>query len=203
MKKISSIFADLILSLGSLIFLGLIVIAILKSQAEHSSFFDYFPLSIIATGIPVTILGIRYTKKLHHVFVGFELIFWGAYLCLFMKQLLPFKFIEWWPIIGITAGIFLFIAGLICSHSIKFRYFIPSLALFLMGIWFMLFSFGIIKVPFRVVALVGGPLFFIMTGMFIIIFFMLQKKYTNLVVPEDENVEIEAEEILENDKSDE
>ena len=32
---------------------------------------------------------------------------------------------------------------------------------------------------------------------------MLQKKYTNLVVPEDENVEFEAEEILENDKSDE
>lgn len=203
MKKISSFFADLLLSIGSVIFTGIIVYAILKSQQEHSSFFDYLPIAVMLSGIPVSILGIKFTKKLHHVFVGLELVFWGIYLCFFMKQMLPFKFIQWWPIIGVTAGIFLFIAGLICYHSIKFRFFIPSLALFLMGIWFGLFSFGIIKVPFRVVALVGGPLFFIMSGMSIVIFFMLQKKYTNLVINEDDSGEFEAEDVSENDKSDE
>ena len=204
MKKKSSIAADLILSLGSLVFLGLTVIAILKSQREHSSIFDFLPIAIIACGIPLSILGIHYTKKLHHIFVGLELVFWGLYLCLLMNHVLPFRFVQFWPVIGVTAGLFLYIAGIVCYHKLKLRYFVPALTLFLMGVWFLLFSFGIIKVPFRVVALVGGPLFFIMTGMFIIIFFMLQKKYTNLVIPEeDEGGELEAEDNPENDKSDE
>lgn len=204
MKKKSSIAADLILSFGSLVFLGLTIIAILKSQREHSLIFNFLPIAIIASGIPLCILGIHFTRKMHHIFMGFELVFWGVYLCLLMSRVLPFRFVQFWPVIGVTAGIFLYIAGIVCYHKIKLRYFIPALALFLMGIWFLFFSFGIIKVPFRVVAIVGGPLFFIMTGMFIIIFFMLQKKYTNLVVPEeDEGGELEAEDTPENDKSDE
>ena len=63
----------------------------------------------------------------------------------------------------------------------------------------MLFSLKIIKISFRDVAIVGGPLFFIMSGIFIIGFFLLQRKYTNLVVS-DENTEIDAEDIIEDDK---
>lgn len=202
MKKKSSFAADLILALGSVVFLGVIIIAIVMNQTQHNLVFDYLPIVVAVSGIPVSILGIKFTKKIHHVFIGFELIYWGIILCLFMKQLLPHRFVQWWPTIGVTAGLFLFIAGPICYRSIKFRYFIPALVLFLMGIWFMLFTFGIIKVPFHIVALVGGPLFFIMTGISIIIFFMLQRKYTNLVIQDDETSDFDSEDNPENDKSD-
>lgn len=203
MKKKSSFAADLILAIGSVIFLGVVIIAIIMNDTQHNFIFDYLPIFVALSGLPVCILGIKFTKKIHHVFIGLELVFWGIVLCFFMKQLLPFRFVQWWPVIGVSAGIFLFIAGGICYKSIKFRYFIPGLVLFLLGIWFMLFSFGIIKVPFHIVALVGGPLFFIMAGISIIIFFMLQRKYTNLIVQDDESSEFFSEDNPENEKSDE
>ena len=202
MKK-SSLVADLILSFGSLGLLGIIILYIVTNTTNHRLFLDFLPICVVLLGIPLLIIGVKLTKKLHHVFIGQGLIFWGLILFCSMLNVFHFSFRQWWPVIGVTSGIFLYIAGLVSYRSIKFRYFIPALTLFLLGIWFMLFTFNIIKVPFHIVALVGGPLFFIMTGMFIIIFFMLQKKYTNLVIPEDEASEFEAEEIIENEKSEE
>ena len=203
MKKKSIFVANLILILGTLFLMGVIIMAILMNQTQHNFFIDYIPIFVAAVGMPVIILGIGFTKQIHHIFIGFELFFWGIILCLFMKQLLPFRFVQWWPVIGVVSGLFLFIAGHISYRSLKFRYFIPALVLFLMGIWFLLFSFSIIKVPFHIVAIVGGPLFFIMSGIFLVIFFMLQRKYTNLIVQDDESAEFDAEDNPENDKSDE
>ena len=59
----------------------------------------------------------------------------------------------------------------------------------------MLFSLKIIKVSFRIVALVGGPLFIIMAAIFIIAFFLLQKNNSNLVVKDDENIDQDTEEM--------
>ena len=97
--------------------------------------------------------------------------------------------------IGVTAGIFLYIAGMVKYRKVQAGYFIPSLTLFLLGIWFMLFSFKIIKVSFQVVALVGGPLFIMMSGIFIIALFLLQKNHSNLIAKDDENIDLDTEEM--------
>ena len=97
--------------------------------------------------------------------------------------------------IGVTAGIFLYIAGIIKYQRLQAGYFIPSIALFLMGLWFMLFSFGIVKVPFQTVAIVGGPLFLIVSGIFIVAFFLLQRNHSNFVVKDDENIDQDTEEM--------
>ena len=187
MKKISSFIADLILSLGVAIILFMVISAILIKQFESNLLLNTFSIMAAVFGICVSVIGIKFTKKIHQIFMGLMLAFWGAGIWLRLRNFIPYAFIEIWPVIGISAGLFLFVAGIIRYRKLLFRYFIPALALFLLGIWFLLFSLKIIKVPFQVVALVGGPLFFIMAGILIIGFFLLQTKYTNLVVNEDDN----------------
>ena len=199
MKKVSSFIADLILSIGVAIILFLIISAILIQQFESNLLLNTFSILAAIFGLCVTIIGIGFTKKIHQIFMGLELLFWGTGIWLRLCNYIPFAFVEVWPLIGVSAGIFLFIAGIIRYKKLLFRYFIPSITLFLLGVWFMLFSLKIIKISFRDVAIVGGPLFFIMSGIFIIGFFLLQRKYTNLVVS-DENTEIDAEDIIEDDK---
>jgi len=201
MKRKSSFIADLLLSLGIVILVSLSILYILRDTSKHALLLSLLPVFSGISGIPVAVIGFKFTKKLHHIFIGLELVFWSLATVFLARGMIPYEFARWWPVIGISGGIFLFVAGYISFRKIRFRYFIPAITLFLMGIWFALFSFNIIKVPFHIVALVGGPLFFIMAGMFLIIFFMLQKKYDNLVVKDDEQTEFDAEYNIENEKS--
>ena len=195
MKKDSSFFANLILYCGSGFLLFLVIFNIVVPIENHHIVINYLPCVAAASGIPVLVLSIRYTKKLHQIFIGFELVFWGIVTVLHELQILPYTFIQWWPMIGVTAGIFLYIAGIIKYQRLQAGYFIPSIALFLMGLWFMLFSFGIVKVPFQTVAIVGGPLFLIVSGIFIVAFFLLQRNHSNFVVKDDENIDQDTEEM--------
>ena len=195
MKKDSSFFANLILFFGSAFLIFLLVFNIVVPLENHHIVINYLPTIAALSGCAVLFLSIRHTKRLHQIFIGFELVFWGIAVVFRELQILPYTFIQWWPMIGVSAGIFLGIAGLIKYKRLQAGYFIPSITLFLMGIWFMLFSFKIIKVSFQVVAIVGGPLFIMMSGIFIIALFLLQKSHKNLVVKDDENIDIETEEM--------
>ena len=195
MKKDSSFFANLILYCGSGFLLFLVIFNIIVPIENHHIVINYLPCIAAASGIPVLVLSIRNTKKLHQIFIGFELVFWGIVTVLHELQILPYTFIQWWPMIGVTAGIFLYIAGIIKYQRLQAGYFIPSIALFLMGLWFMLFFFFFVKVPFQTVAIVGGPLFLIVSGIFIVAFFLLQRNHSNFVVKDDENIDQDTEEM--------
>ena len=195
MKKDSSFIVNLILFIGSGIFVFLVIFNIAVPLEEHHVIINYLPIIAAASGVPVLVLSIRNTRRLHQIFIGFELVFWGIVTVLHELQILPYTFIQWWPMIGVTAGIFLYIAGIIKYQRLQAGYFIPSIALFLMGLWFMLFSFGIVKVPFQTVAVVGGPLFLIVSGIFIVAFFLLQRNHSNFVVKDDENIDQDTEEM--------
>ena len=195
MRKNISFIANLILYIGSGFLIFLVILnSIIPLDSRHF-IINYLPLIAALSGIPVLVLSIRNTKRLHQIFIGFELIFWGIAVMLNELTILPYTFMQWWPMIGVSAGIFLCVAGRVKYGKLQFGYFIPSLALFLLGIWFSLFSFKIIKVSFQTVALVGGPLFIIMCGILIIGFFLLQKNNATLVVKDDENIDQDTEEM--------
>lgn len=193
MKKDRSFVANMILYFGSGFLLFLFLFAIIVPLENHHTVIKYLPTVAAASAIPVLYLSMRYTKSLHQIFIGFELLFWGIVLVLREEQILPYTFIQWWPVIGVTAGVFLYIAGFVKYRKLLVGYFIPSLTMFLLGIWFMLFSFKIIKVPFQVVALVGGPLFIMMSGILIIALFLLQKNHSNLVIKDEDTIDVESE----------
>ena len=195
MKKDISFFANLLLYFGSgfLVFLGVLYLVI-PLENRHIVI-NYLPIIVAISGVVLLVLSIRNTKRLHQIFIGFELSFWGIAVVINELRILPCTFIQWWPMIGVTAGIFLYVAGQVKYRELQVGYVIPSIALFLLGIWFMLFSFKIVKVSFQTVAIVGGPLFLMMSGVFLLALFMLQKKHSNLVAKDDENIDQDTEEM--------
>ena len=103
-----------------------------------------------------------------------------------MRGYLKHTIYQWWPFLGIAVGLILFVTGIYKYRRITVGFAIPSLTIFLMGGWFMLFSFKIVKVPFSQVALIGGPLFMIFLMVSLFAFFLLQQKNKNLVIEDDE-----------------
>jgi hypothetical protein len=91
-----------------------------------------------------------------------------------------------WPLLGVSAGLLWFVAGKWKYKVLKFGYLIPSITLFGMGCWYSLFSFGLIKLSFRAVAITLGPLFMLLIAVFLILFFLLQQKHKELVFSDEE-----------------
>lgn len=195
MKKQRFFVTDFMTYLGAAIFILVTAVYFLFYQKVDNFYFDVLPLLVSLFGIVVVILSMKNSKKIHQIFIGFQMFFWGLLFFFIGKKLFPYSFYQYWPLIGAASGVFLCVAGLVKYKRILFGYFIAAVTLFLLGCWFALFSFNIIKIPFQTVAIVGGPLFLIMTAIFIIGFFLLQKKHANLMIKEDENESIEADDV--------
>ena len=68
------------------------------------------------------------------------------------------------------------------------------MTLLLLGIVFLLFSFRAIPVSFKSFALMFVPFFIIISGVFMVVLFLLQRKYNQFYVEEDieESEELEV-----------
>lgn len=194
MKRVINIL-NILGALGVLTFL-LAFILFVNTQADaHYILFTLLPLSVAACGICITMLTLMVTKKAYQLFIGLALIIWSVFEFILVRGFIQVSFFQWWPLIGVFSGILIFIAGLYQYKKLKFGYFIPSLTLFLLGLWFSLFSFKIIKVSFKDVALIGGPLFMIMVCILICALFLIQQKTNQFIAKDDEPGAFEDDEI--------
>lgn len=142
---------------------------------------------------------LKKTKLAYQLLVGMVFFSWG-----FLLLLILFCFTTsiniWWPVFGITTGIEICIAGMYKYKKIKFGYLFPSCCLIIIDLWYMLFSFQIIKVPFSKVVKYSCPAFFGVVAVCLISFFVLQQKHKNLVIKDEEQGTFSDEEIhLEDD----
>ena len=136
-------------------------------------------------GLSVVIISRKITKKFFHLFVGLLYLFWSI-LALFMELVFPFTIKEFWPLFGVIAGLLWFIAGCLKYGRLKFGFVIPSVTLFGMGLWYSLFSFGIVKLSFKSVACSLGPVFMISIAVFLVLFFLAQQRHKELVFSDEE-----------------
>lgn len=136
-------------------------------------------------GVLISVLSVRWTHRATQLFIGLLLFFWGV-THVFVSNILPVTIKECWPIYGVVAGILLFVSGFYKYHKIKFGFFIPSVTLVGMGLWYSFFSFKIIKKSFLTVASNIGPLFMLLIAILLVILFLLQQKHKKLVFPDDE-----------------
>ncbi len=103
-----------------------------------------------------------------------------------MELVFPFTIKEFWPLFGVIAGLLWFIAGCLKYGRLKFGFVIPSVTLFGMGLWYSLFSFGIVKLSFKSVACSLGPVFMISIAVFLVLFFLAQQRHKELVFSDEE-----------------
>ena len=178
-----------------------IVVSAINPASKSIDIIHIFSIILqMAIGIAIIILSRKITRRFFHLFVGLLLSMWSG-LSFMIDVVLPFSIQEMWPSFGVTAGIALFVSGYLKYRAVKFGYGIPSVVLFVMGIWYSLFSMNIIKMSFRTVVVTLGPFFMGSIALFLILFFLLQQKHKELVFTDEETGTFSDEETIFNSRS--
>jgi hypothetical protein len=183
-KNIKSIYVLIVF--GILLAIGCTTIVIISPVSKSVNILNLiFIIVQAAIGLATALIAKKVTKKFFHLFMGLLYLSWSL-IYLITYTFFSFMFKEIWPLLGVSAGLLWFIAGKWKYKVLKFGYLIPSVTLFGMGLWYSLFSFGLIKLSFKTVASTLGPLFMLLIAIFLIVFFFLQQKHKELVFSDEE-----------------
>ncbi len=186
---------NIFIGFGTVFFIAVCIIAFLKEELlSTNSVVTIILLLQILLGAFIVNTAILLTKKAYQFFLGLIIGGWGILLYL-MHFSLPFTMYQMWPVFLLLAGIFLLIAGIYKYKKFKYGFGIPSIVLMIMAIWYMMFSFKIIKIPFSIVSTVLGPAFMFLIGVGLIVFFFVQQKHSEFVVHDEDRGTFEDEEI--------
>lgn len=186
MKKRSMTFYNTALAVGAfLIVAGFLMFAYLAGGGKFSG--DFLRQSVfLLAGAAFVYLALLFTRSSFHFFVGLLLVSSSALNVLVERDVIPFTMREWWPLVVILSGLCFFAAGIWKSRRLRLSFMFPSVTLIALGALFMFFSFDVITMSFRSFVSVFGPFFLVAVGLFIVLFFLLQKKYTQLQMPDDD-----------------
>lgn len=178
---------NFLLALGILFFLGGISLVFLppfEQIEEYHFLLNIFLVLLTALMVYLSLL----SKKPLAFYVSINLCLLSLVLFLLNANSVRLKFDQFWPVIIIFCGITLLPVGRI--HYRKFRtvYVIPSAALTVLGVFFFLFTFNIIKVPLRVFFRCFMPFFFIFCGIFLFVIYYVRQKNKDVfpVIQDDE-----------------
>lgn len=127
------------------------------------------------------------TKKATHLFLGLFLTTAGAFSLLVCHRIIGHTMTQWWPILVVFAGVYFFIAGMFRRRKVRLAVVFPSATLVVLGSLFMLFSFHIAPISFRSAVAIFGPFCLMAMGVFIVAFFLLQRKYNTLRITDEED----------------
>ena len=124
------------------------------------------------------------SKKSWLMFVSVALMLISVIIGMIDVGFLPWGVSNLWPTFVIIFGFTLIVFSFYKFKRIKAVYFVPALVIIFFGIFFMLFSMGIIKVSFVSVASKLWPLLLVLCGGILITIFFCQQY--NLVKPINE-----------------
>ena len=183
-KNIKSIYVLIVF--GILLALACTLIALVHPVSKSVNILNtIFIVAQAGIGLATIIISRKVTRKFIHFFMGLLYLIWSL-IYLITYTFFSFSLNEMWPLLGLSAGLLWFIAGMWKYRVLKFGYLIPSLTLFGMGLWYSLFSFGLIRLSFKTVASTLGPLWLLLIAVFLILFFFLQQKHKELVFSDEE-----------------
>lgn len=194
MHKVFSRVLDCILCVSLIIFI-VVFIVVAKQQGSVNAFFtSLMPTVQVLLGSFAVFVALKVTKKAYQVFSSVLFLLLGIFQFLLVNEIISYSLKQLWPVIGFLASFSLFFSCYWRYKEIKIVYIVPTLILFLMSCWHLLFSLKIIKMSFSCVVTTIGPFFIIVTILAVFLFYFLQKRHKELVVKDEEN-ELEYEEI--------
>lgn len=194
-KERGSVLLRVLVSIGIVLFALNSIFFYINTPKKALSVTIFFSFVVqILLGLAVVICSLLFTNKSYQFFIGLLLCGWGI-LSGLITYVLPYNDKYWWPLYLIEASVFIFLAGKIKYGRLKFGYLIPSLSLFIMGIWFSLFSFKIVTVSFKTIVILFGPAFIGLMAISLICVFLIQKHHKKLILLDEDSGDFDDEEI--------
>jgi len=198
-KKYTAVTVFLIFGLLLLGFVGAVAISN-PDKISTESLFEIILLFQIILGSVCTTLSITLTKKGYQLYIGLLLFGCGLFTYLVAK-ILPYTIMQWWPVYGVLASLFVLIDGLFIYRRLKLGYAFPSFLIMGASLIFLLFSFKIVKASFTTVFFIAGPILLISFAVFFTLIFIAQKKTKKLILDDDPDA-FDEEQILIKDDDD-
>lgn len=194
MKRHSMRFYNMILALGIFLITAGFIMFILSPGGTDSLFMTAWPVVGMVLGAVFLYFTLSFTHNSFHFFLGIFCALSGIFFGLVTSGVVPKTLHEWWPASVVFASLALLASGFYKAHKLRIAYTFPAVTLLLLGIVFLLFSFRAIPVSFKSFALMFVPFFIIISGVFMVVLFLLQRKYNQFYVEEDfeESEELEV-----------
>lgn len=188
MRKKSQKILDVLSFLGGAFIITFGALAVQYAYEENGmpGIFYAFPYLTLILGILCFVFTLISTKKAYHMFISILLTFFGCVSVADMIFHFGTVLNQWWPVFGMVTGVAWFASGMYKYKRFSLGYAIPSLVLFVLGCWFMLFSFKIIKVPFTKVVVMLGPVYVIVLMLIMVGLYFLQKRNKKLIIENEE-----------------
>ncbi|MCR5317856.1 MAG: DUF5668 domain-containing protein [Treponema sp.] len=181
----------LVIGIGILL-CGVFLLAFKFSSEEDS--FGWKSILFTASGAFLLYISITLIKKAIWVFLGIAFFLFGVQLLLLDAKILPFTFIETWPLTIIICGLAMIPSGLYNLKRIRTIYLFPAMLMIFMGTFFLLFSMHIFKSSFRHFIFMWWPIILIFGGIWLIILFVVQQKHHEILPYMNDDSLIEGEE---------
>lgn len=202
MEKKRFIFFNILFVLSLVCFcIGLVYFFGNPLQNPSSFIFSICLYFQLIFGVYAILWSAKTSHKAYQLFLGLIFSFWSL-TTLVSYYFFPHIISISWPIYGVESGISLFISGFYKYRKLKFGFFFPSICLIVICLWYFLFTFQIIKLPFLKVAKITTPIFFLLIALCLTLFFIFQKNHKSFMIKDDDQGTFSDEEILLEDDND-
>ena len=121
----------------------------------------------------VSLAGLR--KRSLYIALGFMLVFDSIFFALLNIEFLHLNLKELWPVIVINAGLAFLVSDLFIYKKIRAVFLFPSVALFVLGIIFLLFSLHVFHISFAKFISVFWPIVLFVLGILLILVYGVQR----------------------------
>lgn len=192
MKKNNYKLLNSILAAGMfLIFAGvLMAFAFVGTRPDFAAWI--IPVAIFLAGLVDLYMYIAFKRTPFKLFFGLCLSLYGIFSLVLVFSLFSAKIAQLWPLYMLLTSVSLFVAGRTTGKRFTLNYDLPALTLFILGLFFLLFSFDVIKISFGQLALFIWPLLLILAGVFLIVLFLRRKSLLE-ILPKDVSNELNNE----------
>ena len=178
----------------SCIILGAILL-VARFASANFSFISWVTIFAVLTGGLLLYLCATSIHRAWTIFLGCLLILNGFFIFIVKLGVLPVGMGQLWPFFVIFSSFSLFFSGIYKFKRIVAVYFVPSLVLVFLGVFFLQFSLHIIKVPIRYFAAMWWPLLFIFVGIGLLITFFYIQHTKKAVLESGEDFDDDYEDI--------
>ncbi|MCI1208642.1 MAG: DUF5668 domain-containing protein [Treponema sp.] len=190
MKKYTNSRLNILLATGLLlVILGLLIFAV--ALPVNTFVKSYWPVLILVAGAILLYLALTIIHNSFLLFIGLNLCFSGVVMLFTTTHFFPVTIEELWPVIAISSGIALVLCSLYNTGHIRAVYQIPAILLIALGVFFLLFSFDIIKMSFSRFINLFWPFLLIMLGGTLIGIFFYQRKFPENFPYADDDTELD------------
>ncbi len=165
------------------LFAGILVLIGFFGKTE-GLLWNLLSVAVSLSGLVFIYIYVAFSRTSFKLFMGTMLSANGMFLLANVRRIFPLGFEKLWPVMILIVSAALFAASRTRRNRFNFAYDYTAVFLFAIGIFFLLFSLGIIKHTFSQVMVYLLPMLFIFAGVFLILLFLHRKALLKMIPPE-------------------